>query len=232
MTSSAVSVTGPSGQPAAADAKGVGGAQVPGPGAAGEATRAVTAKGTGGPTCTLEQAVKDPASCPSARDMPLDQAGDRLTRAEALAWWPYRPVLRAEQTSLSESLLAFDRDFDPRSQSAALLTVYEKPPNTSHTRGFWGVVDNGGIAVHVQYAPPGSEVRPYPENRSRIVDARGRRAQLVDIRRPRDNVDWTLVTWSDTQSNGGTLVWTISCSPQHYSDDALLAFVNGLTEQR
>lgn len=164
---------------------------------------------------------------------PLATLGDVVTLDRALAWWPRRPVLGAAhlpRPNAKRAVIAFNLARDPRHEAAGLMVIYQYEPALVDTSNYWSVVDNGGISVEAIYQPAGHAAASFPSSVSTPVTVRGHEAMWIELRKPRNNVDWELVDWTEPLPNGDTLHWQVGGSPLHYSKQTMLDLVDGLVE--
>lgn len=165
----------------------------------------------------------------------------------ALRWWPYRPVLDGESAirpGAAERLFVSSetggRDGDPRSELSGITLVYEYPDASADDVDLQGVVDGGGLVVGVNFYPPEGPSPSAGDLNSKPVIVRDHPAHMTEIRRDGEdapaegryqgNVDLRTVFWARPLDSGGTLRWHVANSPEEYSEQETLEWIDGLRE--
>jgi hypothetical protein len=165
-----------------------------------------------------------------------DERSEAVTEQQALAWWPFRPLLRGSDTWESR----FDSfEFvaqspaggtagSPDSENTALLLVYQMADATIDDATYWGVIDEGGVSVRVYHFEP--SVRYTPMRGSRPTVVRGRPAWIWEVRQTEKGKtpDWRTVVWDIPLENGSTIVWEVGSNPTVYDEATILNFTEDL----
>jgi len=169
-----------------------------------------------------------------------DPVREPVTWTQALAWWPYDPVLRAMPSQGSpETEHVFvgspngGRHGDPRKDLTTLVVVYDRAPKSVENASYNEIIDSGGVFIQVVYLPPAIAAQKAGASAvGQPVTVRGHAATLSERARPRDNVDWRDIAWAEPVDGGGVLAWTVSNSTARYSRQQSLRFVDQLISVR
>jgi hypothetical protein len=170
--------------------------------------------------------------------MLADRRLESIEWGEALNWWPHRPLLRSANPPISsfiEDVLAASYEGgtngDPKRDWTALSLLYRNREHSPESLSLSQLMDVGTVQVRVAFYPPGSEV-PWrgSEVGTKTVRVRGHIARMVVIRRSDgSNVDWRAIRWEE-QEESGIVQWEVSNSPEAYSDEDSIEFINDLDQ--
>jgi len=184
---------------------------------------------------------------PAAAAYPFENATfHRTTAEEALAWWPYDPVLRASSLMASGEMREFwygwapdgrGMEADPETESSSLLVLYAPGSADPRTQSRGQLRDSGGVLISVFYAPqPAKPFGPYGPVApvASLVTVRGNPAHYHVERGSRSTSadDFHIVFWDRPLGDKGNLTFAVQAHPRHFSKSELLNLVDGLTEAR
>lgn len=162
-----------------------------------------------------------------------------ISRDEALAWWPLRPILESptmngQADSGVQYLAKADGDHrrvDPRREPATLMVVYA-PRATPWRSGSWDWIRSAGVLVGVTSVPSSVPAHAAPQlsESGEPVTVRGMPGVLDWGQGDQGAVRFHILHWLDQADDGTRTTWLVLASEAAFDKAGLLAWVEGLQE--
>lgn len=157
------------------------------------------------------------------------------TWEEAREWWgEHAPLLRAVQfpgaDGPTENL--FWSDDTELGGDRFLMAVYSYDKADPSTNSQWEILDTHGLILRFRHVRPGNTpAYAHPFWTKKVVQVRGHPAKLFEARRSEgSNVDWRVVYWEtpSEEQQGALVQYSIDVSPERYSEEQTIEFINRL----
>lgn len=152
----------------------------------------------------------------------------KVTAGEALAWWPWRPVLRS--LDRPETFYRIGKTCDPSADYCGSLVVMHRPAGQGEPPYFQAIRE-GAVGVAITRIKDPSQFVPPPSKYSDPVTVRGVAGVHMVMTREEEGPYLRVVFWTLRQPNGDTLVFQAQADPNRFTEASILSHIDGLSEQ-
>ncbi len=162
---------------------------------------------------------------------------ERVTLAQALEWWPYRPLLKAGYLPRQGGDEIWfvtgqsGRKADPKRERSGVKVFYVYPPTAPDRSSSGEMLAAGAFSVDAYFLPPGEKspfAGPFPNEKPVVVRGHPARLWVGNFDAPRT----VAISWLEPLANGGILSWTVLGARDVYTEEQVIEFVNKLLEVR
>ncbi|HVL82593.1 MAG TPA: hypothetical protein VM840_13465 [Actinomycetota bacterium] len=193
---------------------------------------------------------------PEAPGTPVPYArvkeNEAVTWEQALAWWPYRPLLRYNGPPKpgldgSEAVFATSqkggRKGDPRKEFSVLTVFWQVPGTDSSNSTYLAMVEAGGMAVSARFYPPSIPFEKTAQGGKAVV-VRGTNAWMTELRTDRAEAekeswreygsqDIRYIQWQEyLPRDSGTIDWLVMTHATGWTERESVDAVNAMVEVR